>query len=40
MVATASMMVSLGTEAPDFSLPDTTGKIISLADFELRRRCW
>ena len=34
MVATASTMVSLGTDAPDFSLPDTTGKIVSLADFD------
>ncbi len=33
MVQTASTMLSLGTEAPDFSLPDANGKIVSLADF-------
>jgi peroxiredoxin len=27
-------MLPLGTTAPDFSLPDTTGEIISLADFK------
>jgi peroxiredoxin len=35
MVATAStMMLALGTKAPDFSLPDTNGKIVSLSDFK------
>ena len=34
MVATMSTMLSLGTEAPDFSLPDTRGKMVSLSDFE------
>ena len=34
MVATMSTMLSLGTEAPDFSLPDTRGKMVSLADFD------
>jgi peroxiredoxin len=33
MVATASTMLALGTKAPDFSLPDTGGKIVSLKDF-------
>lgn len=33
MAATASTMVSLGTKAPDFALPDTNGNIVSLADF-------
>ena len=33
MVATASVMLSLGTEAPDFSLSDAQGKQFSLADF-------
>ncbi|MHC4107189.1 MAG: thioredoxin family protein [Planctomycetota bacterium] len=34
MVATASTMMPLGTMAPDFSLPDTNGKTVSLADFK------
>ncbi len=29
-------MVALGTRAPDFSLPDTTGQMVSRADFEGR----
>ena len=33
MVKTASTMLPLGTESPDFSLPDTSGKAVSLADF-------
>ncbi len=34
MVATASTMMPLGTQAPPFSLPDTEGKTVSLSDFE------
>jgi peroxiredoxin len=34
MTVTASKMISLGTSAPDFSLPDTEGNIVSLSDFE------
>ncbi|HPM81693.1 MAG TPA: thioredoxin family protein [Candidatus Anammoximicrobium sp.] len=33
MVRTASTMLPLGTRAPDFSLPDIDGRIVSLADF-------
>jgi peroxiredoxin len=33
MVKTASTMLPLGVKAPDFSLPDTGGKVVSLADF-------
>lgn len=34
MAVTASKMLTLGTSAPNFSLPDTEGNIVSLADFE------
>jgi peroxiredoxin len=34
MVLTPSTMLSLGTQAPDFSLPNVDGKQVSLADFE------
>ena len=34
MAKTASTMVPLGTPAPDFRLPDTSGKIVSLGDFQ------
>jgi len=34
MVAVNSTMLPLGTRAPDFKLPDTGGKMISLADFK------
>ncbi len=33
MARTESTMLELGTQAPDFSLPDTNGKQISLANF-------
>jgi peroxiredoxin len=36
MALTSSTMLPLGTTAPDFQLPDTDGKIISLADFKGR----
>jgi len=34
MALTPSTMLPLGTPAPDFQLPDTTGKTISLATFK------
>ncbi len=33
MVATASTMLPLGTSAPGFHLPDTTGRLVSTDDF-------
>jgi len=33
VVKTASTMLSLGTPAPEFALPDVDGKIVSLGDF-------
>ena len=33
MAVTASNMLALGTSAPDFSLPDTQGNMVSLDDF-------
>lgn len=34
MALTPSTMLPLGTTAPDFQLPDTDGKIVSLSDFK------
>ena len=34
MALTPSTMLALGTQAPEFRLPDTGGKIVSLADFK------
>lgn len=34
MARTESTMLPLGTTAPDFKLPDTNGKLVSLADFK------
>src|SRR5262245_51352943 len=34
MVATNSTMLALGTPAPNFTLPDTSGRPVSLADFK------
>lgn len=34
MARTPSTMLPLGTKAPDFKLPDTDGKPVSLADFQ------
>ncbi len=33
MVATGSTMIQLGLQAPEFSLPDTAGRTVSLSDF-------
>ncbi|MEE9130661.1 MAG: thioredoxin family protein [Phycisphaerales bacterium] len=35
MVQTLSTMLALGTSAPQFSLPDPDGKIVSLSDFDV-----
>ena len=34
MVAVNSTMLSLGTQAPDFKLPDPSGKVYALEDFK------
>ena len=36
MALTPSTMLPLGTNVPDFKLPDTEGKMVSLADFKDR----
>jgi peroxiredoxin len=36
MVKTASTMLPLGTEAPSFALPDTSGRIVTLSDFDVQ----
>ena len=33
MAAVTSIMLPLGTEAPEFQLPNTQGKTISISDF-------
>ena len=33
MVKTASSMLPLGSQAPDFSLPNVDGRTVSLGDF-------
>ena len=40
MVKTASTMVDLGVKAPDFSLPDVSGKMVSLSDFADAPALW
>lgn len=40
MALTYSQMLPLGTPAPDFSLPDTNGKTISLRDFQGASALW
>ena len=37
MALTPSTMLALGTVAPDFRLPDTSGKMVSLSDFKNAR---
>lgn len=37
MVKTASTMLPLGTTAPDFSLPNTDGKIVSLKELKVTK---
>ncbi|MFN5896246.1 MAG: redoxin domain-containing protein, partial [Planctomyces sp.] len=39
MVKTASTMLPLGTQAPDFSLPGTDGQMISRAQFAGQPLC-
>jgi len=36
MAKTFSTMLPLGTAAPDFKLPDTSGRVVSIADFTNR----
>lgn len=37
MVRTASTMLELGTPAPDFELPDTEGRVVSLSELSDRK---
>lgn len=37
MVLTPSIMQELGMRSPDFTLPDTTGKLCSLADWSIEK---
>lgn len=37
MAATPSTMLALGTMAPDFALPDTTGRVVTLRDYTRSR---
>ena len=37
MVRTASTMLPLGTQAPEFALPDATGKVMHFSDFDEER---
>jgi peroxiredoxin len=37
MAATPSTMLALGTRAPVFRLPDTTGRMVSLEDFQKKQ---
>lgn len=36
MAATLSTMLEIGTKAPEFNLPDTNGKLVSLSDLNIR----
>ena len=40
MALTPSTMLPIGTAAPDFRLPDTDGRTVSLDDFKVRRPFW
>lgn len=37
MAKTPSTMLPLGTKAPDFRLPDTAGRLVSLSDFAAKK---
>lgn len=36
MAATLSTMLEIGTKAPEFNLPNTTGTLVSLSDLDIR----